>query len=263
MVDLLSFRRQIYDFVEENPGLKKLTGESNVFFRGGVFGTSSAREIQKSLKDGKRVEILWLGSNPNGDRIKNFTEFERELNSDRISPAVDRWDPVRGTEVTQWFWRSFRDEFVVPLLSEGERDWQNAPILTANFVPWESSQFNLLFTQLKDPELSARIIEFCDSIFRQMIETFNPKYIIAPRSVLSVSKYAKDSKILFKQKPLTHDIKLSRRKAYIRYYPADEAKKLPAMFFVPHPSYLPRLIDDDRERLFKGWQTFIRPYIHL
>lgn len=150
MIDLLSFRRQIYDFVEEHPDLKRLTGESNVFFRGGVFGTSSARKIQKHLEEGRRVEILWLGSNPNGDRIKNFTEFESELNSDRISPTVDRWDPVGGTEVNQWFWRSFRDEFVNPLLPEDERDWQNAPVLIANFVPWESRQFNLLFAQLKN-----------------------------------------------------------------------------------------------------------------
>jgi len=248
----------IFVNMPENNCLKPVTGRFSTPFRGTLFGTSKILTVTEIFKS-KQIEILWLGSNPNGkfheERLFNFLDgrtdiesfyegFVRQMNSGYFSEqgefGKEAWDPINAPK------RGWK------LMSERMPDSIKESILMANFLPWESEKFGSFLNKLSDRDngLLERILEFCAGLNQRLIEALSPKTIIVPKSVWDSSwlKKSKKTNLVVSAEDAKIDLK-DNKKTYSFYvgkrmYKNCETK----IIFCYHPSFLNRMGIEGRNK---------------
>ena len=189
-----SVNQQIFAFVRQsaNRSLMPGTGAYSTPFRGELFGLSDARAVAQQLKT-RRVDALWLGSNPNMPRsIANilnprcgkghFPDFKRQMDSGRFSSL--RWDE-QGNPSPDWNpiqqpkgrWKVYRD-ILVRLFGSVDR------VTMANCIPWGSKDTKEFLVKLgaAKPELLKRALGFVDDLTADIINAVKPKLMLVPLS---------------------------------------------------------------------------------
>ena len=189
-----SVNQRIFDFVRQpaNRRLMPGTGAYSTPFRGELYGLSDVGAVAQQLKV-RRVDALWLGSNPNMPRsITNilnprcgqgdFPDFKRQMDSGRFSSL--RWDE-QGNSSPDWNpiqrpkarWHVYRD-ILVRLFGSVDR------VTMANCIPWGSKNTKEFLVKLHaaNPELLKRALGFADDLNADIINAVKPKLILVPLS---------------------------------------------------------------------------------
>lgn len=195
----------IAEFVtqSENLALKPATGSYSTPFRGSLFGEYLASAVDEALPKNPRP-VLWLGSNPNCPSSQKFIEkspecqgdwpdFVRQIESDefghlelRSDGKHRRWDPIRHPDSaggSSFGWQFYATALKASLGS------LNAVAL-ANIYPWGSGSFGAIRKSLKQGSsanegLYGRTIGFAQSQLEIMLNTLQPRLVIAPKSLVS------------------------------------------------------------------------------
>lgn len=224
-------------FVARNPRLRPGTGEYSVPFRGTLFGTNVATEVAARLADA-RVDVLWLGSNPNvpssvaailrgvGD---DHRRFEAHLGSGLYAPA-----PVGRT--TPWEPATARGGWAVYLAALPRRDL----VAFANVIPWGSSVAAEFLDPLRkeDPELHDAVIRFSLEQLERIKAALRPRLVLVPFSVARSRSFA-GTDLAERPDDETHRVPGTTFRCRLRRGP------VPTLF-VRHPSSL-RLSAGNRE----------------
>jgi len=189
-----SANRRIWDFVHQrgNVNLRAGTGYYSTPFRGGLFGEVKASEVAKQLST-RRVDVLWLGTNPcvprSLDNIINpsagngdFPSFERQIESGFFGSL--KWKP-NGTpeadfnpiETPTSSWKVYRDLF--------KQIGSLECMAMANFIPWGSQNTEALVAKLgaANRPLLQRAIEFANDLNAEIVQALAPRLAIVPFSL--------------------------------------------------------------------------------
>jgi hypothetical protein len=189
-----SINQRIFEFVRRSANRRLMpgTGAFSTPFRGELFGLTDAGAVARELRT-RRVDALWLGSNPNVPRsISNildpqcregvFPEFKRQINSGKFSSV--RWDE-RGNPSPDWNpiqepkgrWRVYRDILV-------RRFGTVDCVAMANCIPWGSKNTREFLVKLDaaNPGLLRRALQFADDLNAEIIRAVNPKLMLVPLS---------------------------------------------------------------------------------
>jgi hypothetical protein len=186
-----SFNQAIADFVNRpaNIRLRPGTGSYSAPFRGSLFEMTKTEDVALELPM-RRVDVLWLGSNPNvPGSLKNildptggeghFPDFQQQRNSGLFSARrwvggvpSESWNPInkpRGG--ARWYRDLFADMF-------GTVD----AVAMANFIPWGSENMKTLLIQLgaMDEALLKRALEFADVLNMEIVRALRPKLLWVP-----------------------------------------------------------------------------------
>ena len=235
-------------FVELHPRLRAGTGEYSVPFRGTLFGTNDAAEVAAQLAD-TRVDVLWLGSNPNvpssvanilhgaGD---DYPRFEQHLGSRLYSPA-----PVG--KKTQWEPATARGGWSVYIAALPRLD----RVAFANVIPWGSSVAAAFLNPLRaaDQDLHNAVIQFSLEQYREIEKAFRPRLLLVPYSV-GRSPSFEATELAGHRDDEAHLVPGTRFRYRLRRGPVP-------MLFVPHPSAL-RLDRDAREAVVQALGAVVR-----
>jgi hypothetical protein len=184
------FNEAIRTFVTA-PGRAALlagTGSYSVPFRGTLFGCADRAGVARALET-RRVDVLWLGANPNvptsGTNITggtsgggDFDGFLAQMNSDGFGEhkwdgrqlGALGWDPV-GQPTRGW-----------AIYAEALADQRNHVVM-ANFVPWGSAKIGDLWDALDRVGLTAEAVEFCDKLNAAIVCALKPRLILIPKSL--------------------------------------------------------------------------------
>lgn len=242
----------------ENQCLKLVTGKFSTPFRGTLFGTSETRTVIETLKS-ERIEMLWLGSNPNGkfheERLIDFLDgradvesvydgFAQQMDSGYFSEqsefGKEPWDPINNPKGG---WKFLAER--LPVSSKRS-------ILMANFLPWESQEFGPFLSKLnnRDHRLLERILEFSAGLNQRLIEALRPKTIIVPKSVWDSPWLKKSKKTNLVVSNGDTRVKVKNNKKVFsfytgkRFYENCDSK----VILCYHPSYLNRMGVDGRSK---------------
>jgi hypothetical protein len=176
-------------FVARHPRLRPGTGEYSVPFRGTLFGTNVASEVSARLSD-TRVDVLWLGSNPNvPSSVANILHaagddhprFEAHLGSGLYAPA-----PIGRTSA--WEPATARGGWAVYLAALPRRD----RVAFANVIPWGSAVAGKFLDPLRKdaPELHDAVIRFSLEQLQRIKAAFRPRLMLVPFSVARSRSFA-------------------------------------------------------------------------
>lgn len=177
------WNEDIAAFVANHKRLAPGTGEYSSLFRGRLFGSNNVDYITLRVAS-RRVDVLWLGSNPNvpesvryileggGSDLADFVEHRK---TNRYAPAPPpgrkEWQPMeRGGG-----WSVYRDVL--------QRCFRADHIAFANVIPWGSHVAPAFFGPMsKDPSgLLAELMEFSRGLNERVIATLRPRLIVLPR----------------------------------------------------------------------------------
>lgn len=184
-------------FVEDHPRLRPGTGSYSTPFRGSLFGEHTAVAVAAKLDQGERVDILFLGSNPNVPRSLNMIQhgyqrdgdwnyFETQVESGLFgdmnpdAPA-DReqkigWDPIHAPK---GHWKFFADEILGKVTSRDRVAMMNA-------VPWGSADFASFLKTLRDMDeaLLRDVLTLSERLLMVAMRRLRPKVLLAPFSLV-------------------------------------------------------------------------------
>jgi hypothetical protein len=189
-----SLNKQIGTFVEQSANRRLLagTGHYSTLFRGGLFEEVGSAAVSERLAT-RRVDALWLGSNPCVRRSLqyimrpprgrgDYPDFERQLYSGLFGSA--RWDASGAAspdfnplERPKGNWRVYRD------LLARVGNVQN--VAMANVVPWGSQSIDAFIAGVsaRDRGLLARALAFADDLNIQVVRALRPRIIVVPLSL--------------------------------------------------------------------------------
>lgn len=253
-----TFNQRIQSFVSEAKNRRLLlgTGSYSTPFRGTLFGCSDSLGVAKHLAT-ERVDILWLGANPNVDRsvrkimandtkdTDEFDSFLRQAHSGRYAEQVwDKaglpsvgWDPI-GKPVGSW-------SVYAELLGKVGRPDR---IAMANVIPWGSSVAKDFWKPLGqiDAELLDRLLRFSDELNTEITLALRPKLIIVPKSLGESPETRRMGIAAGRARNLkAHTIKLSRTSFQFAVGKVERGGQPWTVAYLPHPSAL-RLEKEDR-----------------
>jgi hypothetical protein len=252
----------IYDFVQEenNQSVAAGTGAYSTLFRGSLFGQWATTEVVEALKT-RRVDVLWLGANPNVpqsiDQIlappggpSDFPSFEQQMNSGMFSAW--RWDG-RGNKSYDWNpiqnpqrgWRVYADALARVIDME--------TVTMANYLPWGAANMDSFRRRFSasNPALLDRIFLLADTLNQQVIEALRPKLIVVP---LSLGKVTQTSLSLGQARtPVTRSISINR--STFNLTSTRSGLESPVLY-VPHPASL-HLSSQERQRVMDEVSRFV------
>lgn len=161
-------------------------------FRGSLFGHSKSEDVARELQT-RRVDVLWLGSNPGVreslQQIVNPTsgnadlpELERQSASGLFSArrwissiASEGWNQV---ERPRGGCKVYRDVFMSMFGTL-------SAVAMANFIPWGSQDMKTSVVQLGEmgAALLTRAVECADAINVDIVRALRPRLLVVPFSL--------------------------------------------------------------------------------
>jgi hypothetical protein len=186
--------RRIWNFVrrDANKNLLPATGSYSTPFRGGLFGETASDAVAEQLSH-RRVDVLWLGTNPCVSRSLehiihpprgrgDFPTFENQMKSglfgswlwDRHGNRSADWNPI---ERPAGNWHVYRD--MLSKIARLER------VAMSNFLPWGSKNANTMVETLCGAHrpLLERMFEFADELNIEIVQALAPKLLVVPFSL--------------------------------------------------------------------------------
>lgn len=265
---------RIWDFVNRptNVKLRAGTGYYSTPFRGGLFGESRAADVAKKLAT-RRVDVLWLGSNPHVPRSLDnitlapaaggdFPSFEMQRRSgffgawkwdSKGEPEAD-FNPIESPTPG---WRAYRDV----LKQVGSLEC----VAVANLVPWGSQDMATFVTRLGavDQPLLRRVLEFADDLNAEIVQALAPTLLVVPLSVGRDQRLnaAGCVGLSLDQATDVRPFTLPLTKRVFNFFTAicRRGRLSVRTVFVPHPASL-RLSTQSRERLVTDVAAKLRDF---
>ena len=249
---LRGLHTQLRAFVSktENSALLRGTADYSVLFRGTVFGHDRMDEVQSALTSGRRVDVLWLGANPNApESIKAILDgsasdatpapgaaFDRQIDYGFLghtTPDGRSWDPLNNPPGP---WKIYRDALQLSGVA--------ASTLMANVIPWGSANMGSLIRPLHemDPALTSRALQFVDELNAQLVEIVRPRLLVLPLSIAdnaAIRKIAPTFGLLFDSMEHREELRVptngqSRKRCLVGLVRRG-SRTVPAVV-LPHPS---------------------------
>ena len=249
------------------------TADYSVLFRGTVFGHDRIDDVQKELDSGRRVDVLWLGANPNSpESIRAILEASEAMPSHSVAfdrqvgygflghktPDGRSWDPLNNPPGP---WKIYRDALQVSGVVTST--------LMANVIPWGSADMRSLIRPLHamDPTLTIRALHFVDELNSQLVEIVRPKVIVLPLSIADnadIRKVAPSFGLLYESMEQREERRLPtdgqiRRRCLVGLVRRG-SRTVPAVV-LPHPSAW-RCKIEDRQTLIQEVASIVKQAAH-
>ncbi len=262
---LASLNDSIAEFVNrpENRRLRPGTGHYSALFRGSLFGLDYAADVARELTV-RRVDVLWLGMNPNLPRSLahivgsidtpgDYPMFERQRASGFY--AARRWSDHRPLpdwnplQKPRGGWGIYRELFSVVASLEA--------VTMANFLPWGSANARSFMEELGHADLGLlwRAVDFADELNAQAVEALSPRLLVVPFSLGKNSRLdrvrAPGVSMSIAEDVRTHDIPKVSRRFTVYTGRCRRGGVYRRTVYLPHPSSL-KFSTEDRVRIIDG-----------
>ncbi len=238
--------KAVLDFVNQPDTaiLKNGTGSWSIPFRGTLFNTNKTKDVISELNSGKKVDVLWLGSNPNVpnsiDAIVNnknlsyIDGFIEQMESEYFSEF--EWDPINKPSGG---WRFYSDIF----------NDSNLNVLMYNYIVWGSGDFETFIKDMSNYDrkngtrVLTKLINFSNELTKHIIKVFQPKLVFVPKSIAEADRslnilLSREETQDISDSKYPHQNKTGRTTSFNYYAGSYKYDKSVKILCTPHPSYV-------------------------